>query len=324
MRKILLITLLGLGTVLGTVGCRSDSNNTPDGGGGGGGDGGGGGGADADLGMITTVKNLRMNQPTNGTLVTLQNVVVVGRVASSKTTKIWVQDQGGGQYSGIEIYCKYGSNCTLTQTAAKAIKAKAVVNVTGKFDSFAFSNPPNAQPTLEIESPVITDTGSTMAPVAVDVTAATIAMDQFAAGGGADPYKGAYVHVSDATSVNVTNVMAGEYQATCSDMTMPTPLMGTTYDGFEAKAGSATLAVGLTFYSSVDWCIPCVGSAAGFNPYPCPDTTSMYPTQQVTGSTTFKGISGVVETESMAGSGSNTGTVYLQIAPTYDGDIPTM
>jgi hypothetical protein len=105
-----------------------------------------------------------------------------------------------------------------------------------------------------------------------------------------------------------------------------------TYDGFEVNANGATLAVDLTFYNSVDLCLPCAGGAGFMPTFACPET-GMYNSVEVTGSTTFTGISGVVETGSKAGSGSVQGQVYLQIQPTYDvvgsdgsvvGDLPTM
>jgi len=55
-----------------------------------------------------SVKDIRMNQPTNGAAITLQNVVVTAHVSSSKYGHIYVQDQGGGQYSGIQLFCNYG------------------------------------------------------------------------------------------------------------------------------------------------------------------------------------------------------------------------
>src|SRR5437016_5181545 len=60
----------------------------------------GDGNSGGDGALATTVKEMRMNQPTNSAMVSLSNVVVVSHVASSKSGSLWVQDQGGGQYSG--------------------------------------------------------------------------------------------------------------------------------------------------------------------------------------------------------------------------------
>ena len=309
MRHTLLITILGAVLAVGTTACRSGGGNTPDASTHHGDS--GGGGVDADLGMITTVKNIRMNQPTNGTIVTLQNVVVVQQVTSSKYGHVWVQDQGGGMYSGIELFCNYGGSnpkCTTTRAQIKALTPGTVVTITGSFSSFLLSTAPaGAQPVLEIDNPTITSTGQTMTPMAVDVPAATIAKDQLAATG-ADPYKGAYVHVTGATSIPVSSVSPMEFSATCQDMSMPA-MSGTTYGGFEATAGGATLAVSLNFYDTVTWCLPCTGTGSNFMPYPC--------AKPVTTTTTFTGVSGIVEPEY-----NSNGAVYLQVSPTTDSDLP--
>jgi hypothetical protein len=247
-----------------------------------------------------------MNQPTNGTMVSFQNVVVTAHVSSKKYGHVWVQDQGGGEYSGVELFCNYGGttpDCTMTQAQIDALAIGSVVNVTGKFNSFLLSSAPmGAQPNLEIEGVQITATGQMMTPMAVTVDAATIAKDQLAATGAA-PYKGAYVKVSDSTMVSSVSPM--EFASTCTDKSMP-PKMGTTYGGFEATTGGKTLAVGLGFYNTVTFCLPCSGVPM---PYPCTNavaTTSM-----------FSGISGIVEPEY-----NKNGQVYLQISPTADTDLP--
>lgn len=277
--------------------CRSDggnSTNSPDSGQSSGPDAPNGSGS-----TTTTIKAIRMHQPTDGTSVALQNVVVTAHVTSKKYGHVWVQDAGGGQYSGIELYCNYGGttpNCSLTQAQIDALQVGSVINVTGSFKSFLLSTAPTgAQPNLEIDAPTIAATGQTMAPVAVQTDAATIAKAQLAAPG-ADPFKGTYVTVTGPFTVSST--MAAEFSAAC---TSSTGTAGTTYGGFEATGASQTLAVGLTFYKTVTYCLPDCG-------YPCTNTVT---------NQTFTSISGVVEPEYNAN-----GQVYLQISPTTDGDLP--
>ena len=287
----------GFALVLLLVACRSDSGSSgahPDAPGGGSGSNGSG------AGSATSIKAIRMNQPTNGAPVTLKGVVVTGHVSSKKYGHVWVQDAGGGQYSGIQLYCNYGGthpNCSMTQAQIDALAVGTVVDVTGMFSSFLLSSAPSgAQPNLEIDAPTITSTGQTMTPVAVDVDAATIAKAQLASPA-ADPFKGAYVHVTGGP-FKVSSTTAAEFTAPC---TGSNGSAGTTYDGFEASGSGQTLAVGLGFYNTVTYCLPSCG-------YPC--------TNQVTNQS-FTNVSGIVEPEY---NGSNQ-QVYLQLSPTTDGDL---
>ena len=298
MRNILLTLTLGI-TVLG---CRaSGPNNTQP-------DAPANGSADAAV-PVTSIKAIRMNQPTNGAAVSLANVVVVGGVTSKKYGHLWVQDQGGGQYSGIQLYCNYGGtkpNCGMTQAQIDGFTPGTVLNVTGNFSSFLLNTAPaGAQPVLEIDAPVITASGGTMTPVAVDVAASVVAKAQLM--GGSDPYKGTYIHVTGATTFTASNMAATEYAMTCTDKSTPTQT-GATFGGFEATGGSQTLTIGLSFYKSLTKCLPCTGVAM---PYPCvsPDL--------LTANQTFSSIKGVVEPQY-----KYMGTdVFLQIAPVTNGDL---
>lgn len=292
-------TCLMICIVFAFAACRSDSG------------GGGGGGGSPDAPVVNpsmSVKSVRMTQPTNGAMISFANVVVVAHVSSKKYGHVWVQDQGGGTYSGIQIYCNYGGttpNCSMTQAQIDALAVGSVVNVTGTFKSFLLSTAPaGAQPTLEIDTPVITATGQSMPPVAVDVPAATIAKAQLASAA-AEPYKGTYVHVTG--PFPVSSIAATEFSSSCTDKSMPVQT-GTTFSGFEATSGSDTLAIGLGFYSTMTYCLPCAGVA---KPYPCvnPVSTALH----------FSTVSGIVEPEY-----SSNGAVYLQVSPVTDADLPKM
>lgn len=297
MRKTLLIFTLGM-----TFACRSSSNNGPDAP-----TGDGNNNMDAPA-LSTTVKGMRMNQPTNGTMISLTNVVVVAHVTSKKYGHLWVQDQGGGMYSGIQLFCNYGGTkptCSGTQAQYDGLAIGSVINVTGAFSSFLSSTAPaGAQPLLEVDTPVITMGSGTMTPVAVDVPAATIAKAQLT--GGSDPYKGAYVHVTGATTYTASSIAASEFATSCTDMSMPA-MTGATFGGFEATGGSATLAIGFNFYKTVTYCLPCTGVTM---PYPC--------TNAVTANETFTDMKGIIE-PSYKYMGTD---VYLQLSPTADTDMP--
>ncbi len=260
---------------------------------------------DTPAAATTTVKQIRMNQPTNGQMVSLANVVVTGHVSSKKYGHVWVQDMGGGQYSGIELFCNYGGttpDCPMTKAQIDALAIGTVVNASGSFNSFLLSTAPaGAQPNFEIEKVTITATGQTATPTAVAVDASVIAHDQLAAAT-ADPYKGAYVKVNG-SSFMVSSVTPMEYTMTCTDMSMPAQ-MGTTYGGVEITSSGTMLDMGLGFYNTVTYCLPCSGVAM---PYPC--------TNAITNQT-FTGLKGIVEPEYNAN-----GKVYLQISPTADSDL---
>ncbi|MDB4952785.1 MAG: hypothetical protein JWO36_354 [Myxococcales bacterium] len=295
MHKILFTLILGF-----TVGCgRGDSNSVdapkPGDGGGGGGDG---------AATATTVKAIRMTQPTTGAMVSLSNVVVVTHVSSTKSGSIYVQDAGGGMYSGIKVFCNYGSTppkCAMTRAQIDALAVGTVVNLTGAFNSFLLSTAPTgAQPVFEIENPTITATGAMMTPVAVDVAASVIAKAQLASPA-ADPYKGTYVHVTGAASYTVSSVMAPEFMSTCTGMGSP-GASGTTYNGFEATGGGQTLAIGLNFYHTLTYCLPC--SAA--MPYPCANPV----TNQA-----FSSVRGIPEPD------YNGTAVFMRLSPVVDADL---
>lgn len=204
------------------------------------------------------------------------------------------------------MFCNYGGlhpNCTMTQAQFDALAIGSVVNVSGMFSSFVLSTAPaGAQPNLEIDAPTVTATGQTMTPVAVDVSAAMVAHDQLAAAD-ATPYKGAYVHITDG-AVTVSSTTAMEFATTCTDKST-TPQTGTTYGGFEGTVGGKTLVIGLGFYKTVTYCLPCAGVAM---PYPCANPVT---------NQTFTSVKGIVEPEYNAN-----GMVYLEVSPTTDDDLP--
>lgn len=265
-------------------------------------------GSDADAAKgAPTIASTRQAPPADGAAVALHHVVVVAHVTSKKAGQVWVQDQGGGPYSGILLSCNYGGtspNCSMTQAQIDALAVGAVVDVSGAFASaLPVGAPMGAQPSLRIDAPVITTTGQSSMPVAVSVTAATIDKTQLASVG-ARPYEGAYVQVNGA-SFPVSTVTATDLTAACTDKSLP-PQTGTTYTGFEVTNAGATIAVGLGFYNTVTYCLPCGGVAL---PYPCSNPVIV--------GEMFTSLRGIVEPAYNAN-----GQVYLQVSPITDTDAP--
>jgi hypothetical protein len=258
--------------------------------------------------LVTSVHDLRATPHADGTIVQLAGVVVTSHVTSTKYGRIWVQDPGGGVYSGIEVFCNFGGtmpDCSLTRTQLDAFAVGSVVNVTGKLAAYLpASAPAGAAPVLELAAPTISSTGATTPPVAVDVDVSFVAKANLAAGGSADPYKGAYVHLIGATTFTTTSITAAEFSATCTDRSSP-PRTGATYFGFEATGAGQTLALGLGFYDTLTYCLPCTGVPL---PYPC--------TNPITASQTFHSIKGIVEPDYNAN-----GMAYLALSPVVDADL---
>jgi hypothetical protein len=261
---------------------------------------------DADAGP-TTIASLRKAPPIDGGVpVTLKGVVVTGHVTSTKNGKVWVQDMGGGPYSGIQIFCNYGGttpNCASTRQQIDTLAIGTIIDVSGMFETFLLTGAPaGAQGVLEINAPTINITSKTAAPVPTNVTAAMVAQDQYAAAG-AKPYEGSFVNV-EGTSFAVSNVTPTEFATSCTDMSTP-PQNGTTYGGFVVTGSGVALAVGLTFYNTLSYCIPCTGVAM---PYTCSTPVTM--------PRSFGLLRGIVEPAY-----NTNGSIYLQISPITDSDL---
>jgi len=250
----------------------------------------------ADARAIWTIAELRQTPPPDGTIVTLPAVVVVVHVSSKTSGSVWVQDAGGGTYSGIHVFCSFSSGCGLQQAQIDALAVGTVVNVTGTFQHYlATGAPAGAIPELEIDAPAITSTGDTMQPAAVDASAADIAKAAITT---SEPYRGTYVHVTG-SSFTASTVTPPELAGTCIDRSMP-PQTGTQYSGFEASGGAATLAVGLGFHDTLTYCLPCTGVPL---PYACNNA--------VTQNQVFTKLQGIVD--------ANDG--FVRISPVLDADL---
>jgi hypothetical protein len=296
--------------VLSFAACGRDSTGSGGAGGtagsgGSGGAGGSGGTGGSGGGMVTTIKALRMNPPGIGVTVTFNNVVVVQRVDSSKHGDIWVQDMGGGAYSGIHVYCNYGSTtspCQTSRTSIQTILRGQVVNITGVYQPYTPTTPTGSPTQLEINNPAITNTGMMATPMAMNVTAADVAKDATLAN--TAQYQGSYVKVTDGPFM-ISDVMPVTFQGACP----AADANGNTWFGVEATGSGKTLEIGLTFHTSstnttsLTWC-----SGACF----------MCPTAMELSGHTFSTVSGIAEPDS----NSSTNAIFFKVMPTVDTDLP--
>ena len=162
-------TVLTYGT-LALFACRSSNNNSgTDAGSGAGGDGGGSGSG------VYTIQDVQNPSMAAGTAVALTGVVVtVIDAYGQKTGDMWVEEPGGGMYSGVHIY-----NAPLTTVASLAVGD--IVDVKGAEKAeYAYSTDTTGRYLVELEpisggTMTITKTGTatTMPPIA-KVSALTI------------------------------------------------------------------------------------------------------------------------------------------------------
>jgi hypothetical protein len=220
---------------------------------------------------------------------------VVQGVTSTRHGDVWVQDVGGGPYSGIHLFCNYGGtapNCPMNRTQVDAIRRGMVVNVSGIYRPFTPNQPAGAPTEVEIDAPTITATGAMMAPVAMTVSAGQVAKDVALSSTLAE--QGVYVRVSAGT-FSISSITPAEFVGTC-----PFGDAGTSYSGALATGGGHTLALGLTFYQTVTWCVP--GCFACTMPL---------------SNQSFSQVAGIVEPDS----NPTSGVIYLRLSPTLDSDL---
>src|SRR5262249_42655940 len=109
-----------------------------------------------------TVAAVAKTPPADGTEVTLASVVVVGNELRSSGSQVYVQDPGGGPWSGLLVYC----GTATCKPSLAALQPGDVIAVTGNFKAFKSGG----GTTLELGEPLtVTPSGASAAPVAVDV-----------------------------------------------------------------------------------------------------------------------------------------------------------
>ncbi|HEY1555515.1 MAG TPA: hypothetical protein VGF94_11840 [Kofleriaceae bacterium] len=164
------IVLFVVASLAAVVACRSSSTATPDTPGGG--DGGGGG--------AVTIQDIQNGTVPTGTQVEIDNVIVTAIDNFGATTgNIWVEEPGGGPYSGVLVY-----HADANVIATLAIGDQVTVS-NALTDQFALTGS-NADPTgrtdTELEplasgqTVTVTKTGSGTVPAPVVVDALSIGM----------------------------------------------------------------------------------------------------------------------------------------------------
>jgi hypothetical protein len=154
--------------------------------------------ADAPIATGGTVASVAQNPPADGTAITLGEVVVVGNELRSSGALVYVQDRGGGAYSGLEIFC----STPTCRPALEGLQPGDVIGVSGSFKAYKS----NGGTTLELGEPLtVTPSATPAAPVAARVPASILA----AAPDSTDfaPYNGVYVEIAATALVTSAHVV---------------------------------------------------------------------------------------------------------------------
>jgi hypothetical protein len=235
-----------------------------------------------DFPRSRSVRALHAVSVANGTAVTVENAVVVAyNAVTSSTGSLFLQDAGGGRWSGIQLFCT-GSTCN---AAAKALAPGDVVTVSGKYTRYLGTTP-------EIETnvaPVKAATPSVVRWTAVSGEVLDMAVD--ATDAHFLPYNQAYVKVSGA--ITVADLVPEELQAACPGASADV----TRHEGFQITDGAHQLLVGDLFAPAYTACVE-----GGCDPCANP----------VTLESAYGAVAGVAR----VGRGGK-----IQIAPTSDADL---
>jgi DNA/RNA endonuclease YhcR with UshA esterase domain len=183
-----------------------------------------------------TVEAVVKNPPADGTIVSLSNVVVVAVETGTSSAQIYVQDLGGGEHSGMLLYC--GSGC---RSELASLRPGDVIHARGTFKFFSGNTP-------ELIDVDATPLGVTAGVVALRVPAADLAKDLDPASAAFQRLNGVLVEVAGPLDVASVDVPELQSSTTCTG--------GARYrDGFEVAAGAAALYVNFFFNDNVDSCV---------------------------------------------------------------------
>ena len=181
------------------VACRSSSNNVTDSG--------------ADGAGPVTIQQVQSSMMAPGSAVTLNSVIVTAvDMFGSKTGNFWVEEPGGGPFSGVLVY-----NAPVATVATLTVGT--VVNITGAIkDEFALTGSdadPTGRTDTEIEpassgSMIVTVTGTATPPAPMVVDALTYGQmyDATVVDGGGGPAFTAAWEMWGGVLITVNNVSA--------------------------------------------------------------------------------------------------------------------
>lgn len=193
-------------------------------------DGGGGGTSDG------TIESVTRNPPADGTMVGLDRVVVVGVETTTNSAQVYVQDLGGGEYSGLLLYC--GTTC---RAQLASLKAGDVIDARGSFKFFSGN-------TMELTDVTATPLGLTAQVAALPVSASRLAKSLSPASADFRPLNGVLVEVAGPLDVASTDVAPLMSSNTCTG--------GAHYlEGFEAAGGEGGFYVSFFFNDNVGSCL---------------------------------------------------------------------
>jgi hypothetical protein len=242
--------------LLATAACRSSSSsNTPDAP--------NGGGPDAPNGGGTTIYDIQdpSNKVQVGAMVNVQNVVVTAIDAyGAKTGAFWIEEKGGGAYSGVEVF-----GADASQVAA--LKVGDVVSVTGAQKAeFALPADTSGRTTTELEPPkggaiTVMKTADGTVPDAAPVDALAIGMmkDKTAQDAEWEKWEGVRIKVTNVGVISSTKPIGGSTpDPTFQSFDVTGPL--TVESSLAAFPTSGTPAKGPQFGD-------CLGSITGIGDY---------------------------------------------------------
>jgi hypothetical protein len=261
---------------------------------------------DAPVGM--SIKSINMGaEPAFKAPIIVDSVVVVARVTSRTQGNVWVQDQGGGEYSGIHVFCSFTSSsnpCVHNREFIDGLVPGDVISISGAFSNNDFQGRPDD---WEIMTPVITKKGTKMTPVALTVTADMVAKDKLTNEDYKKKLNATYVKI--ASAITISKFQAPEYSADCTppqiDAGVALPDAGSVkaFDaGFEAKAGDVTIMIGMSFFDTLKVCLPDCGYCTGDSLLKDTDT--------------FSFVQGIAYAD------RRNALDYVEIRPVTDADLP--
>ncbi len=185
--------------------------------------GGDGGGGDGGTGGVATVNEVQTGAVSG--IVTLENVVATSVSVSGKG--FFVQDAGGGEYSGIYVY---------TDTTAVTVAVGDVLTITGEVDEY-----------YDLTELKVTDAADVVKSGTASVTATTLSAEP----SDWEPYEGVLVTISGGLSLTGDADSYGVAATSWSSLFVDDLLYD--YDGTYGSGDSFPTATGLIDYSFSQW-----------------------------------------------------------------------
>jgi hypothetical protein len=213
------------------------------------------GGPDSPAGTLTTIKSIRQNPPGPNDVVEVKKVIVVARVRTSTRVTFFVQDQGGGEFSGIQVFCPK-NGCT-QYDALGTLQRGDVVDISGKYSVFL------GEPELSFVT--VTEKGTTYLAFMISVGGTPVLSPEIAANNGNSPV----VTVPGGTMAAVATLVPASQVSTDFDVKSadfqrfhqvlvkvngPATVATVTASNFDATVGAKTIFTDIAGFFGVTWC----------------------------------------------------------------------